>query len=215
VNARDVNSFAQVARELTGTLVEVIAAAKQEQLPTAAAARTLGHAALVQYLGRATETQAPRDVIAWVVDKDLLDPALVSIEPRLLINKRELDELEKVLKDVMTAGMSAQVSGRDFFTALQASACLCCCGRIRQVQSMAELVPEFLLGLPYKSPLMALTPSLWASWTEQQQNEFLEGIEARIHLYQTMLDASDKWVSLHAGDAPDEFVYPISLDSLP
>src|SRR5262249_49767105 len=98
VSKQDPNAFAQVTKDLGGTLVDVLADAKKGQLPTAAAARTLGHAALDQYLGRATEPQAPRDVIAWVVDKDLLDPALVSLEPRLLITRRDLDELRKVLQ---------------------------------------------------------------------------------------------------------------------
>jgi serine/threonine-protein kinase PpkA len=242
VSAQDPGAFTEVARELAGTLVDVIATAKKGQLPTVAAgtpppaatppavaptpgptqpaqavARTLSHAALVQYLGRATEPQAPRDVVAWVVDRDLLDPALVSLEPRLLINRRELNDLRRVLQDVMTAGRQSQLSGKDLFTALSSGICCAYRGqsRIRREQTMAELVPEFLQGLPYKSPLMTLSNSLWASWSQEQQDEFLEGIEAKIPLYQTILDASDQWVRLHTGDALDEYVYPLALEALP
>ena len=62
---------------------------------------------------------------------------------------------------------------------------------------------------------MTLTNSLWASWTQQRQDEFLDGVDAKIHLYQTIHDASDKWLPLHDGDAPDEYIYPLALESLP
>jgi serine/threonine-protein kinase PpkA len=233
VNGLDVNAFTQAARQIADRLVQVIAEAKKGQVATVAVVTTpgsaqpspveklassVGHAALVEWLGRATETKAPRDIIAWTVDKDLFDPALPSMEVRLLINKRELDELRKVLQDVMTAGRTGQIGGEDFFKVLQTTAATVARGeqsRIRQARSMAELVPDFLQGLPYKSQLMALTNDLWASWSTDQQDDFLKGVEAKINLYATIHDTPDKWIQLHQGDAPDEFVYPIALDSLP
>jgi hypothetical protein len=80
---------------------------------------------------------------------------------------------------------------------------------------MAELVPDFLQGLPYKSQLMALTKELWASWSTDEQEDFLKGVEAKIKLYAAIHDTPDRWIQLHPGDAPDEFVYPLALESLP
>jgi serine/threonine-protein kinase PpkA len=206
----DMNAFAQAARQIADRLVQDIAAAKKGQVPTAAAVTTpgsaqpslvekmassVGHAALVEWLGRATEAKAPRDIIAWAVDKDLFDPALQSMEVRLLINKREIDELRKVLQDVMAAGRKGQIGGEDFFKVLQTTAATVARGeqsRIRQAQSMAELVPDFLQGLPYKSQLMALTNDLWASWSTDQQDDFLKGIEAKISQYAAIHDMPDK-----------------------
>jgi hypothetical protein len=232
VNGLDVDAFAQNARQIAEQLVQIIDNAKKGQAapapatPAPGAAQLspgetigrVGHAALVEWLGRATETKAPRDIIAWAVDKDLLDPALPSMEVRLLINKREIDELRKVLQDVMTAGRKGQIGGEDFFKVLQTTAATVARGeqsRIRQAQSMAELVPDFLQGLPYKSQLMALSNDLWASWSTDQQDEFLKSVEAKINLYAAIHDTPDKWIQLHKGDAPDEFVYPLALDSLP
>jgi serine/threonine-protein kinase PpkA len=62
---------------------------------------------------------------------------------------------------------------------------------------------------------MALTNDLWASWSTDQQDEFLKSVEAKINLYTAIHDTPDKWIPLHKGDAPDEFVYPLALDSLP
>jgi hypothetical protein len=219
VNEWDPNAFAQVVRELAGTLVEMIAEAKKGPLSMADAARNVSQAGLVQFLGREMETQAPRDVIAWVVDKDLLNPALVSLEPRVLINRRDLDEFRKVLQEVMVGGRRAFGPGGGlFFTALQTTVALVARGyqsRMRQWGGMVDLVPEFLQGLPYKSELMALSYNQWNSWSLDQHDEFLQGIEAKIHLYQTILDASDQWIQLHAGDTPEQWVYPLALDALP
>jgi serine/threonine-protein kinase PpkA len=62
---------------------------------------------------------------------------------------------------------------------------------------------------------MALTTDLWASWSTDQQDDFLKGVEAKINLYAAIHDMLDKWIQLHKGDTPDEFVYPIALDLLP
>jgi serine/threonine-protein kinase PpkA len=182
------------------------------------AVRNMGRAALVEWIGREVGAKAPRDIIAWAVDKDLFDPALPSMEVRLLINKRELDELRKVLEDVMAAGRKGQIGGEDFFKVLQTTAATVARGeqsRIRQAKSMAELVPDFLQGLPYKSQLMALTKELWASWSTDEQEDFLKGVDSKIKLYAAMHDTPDRWIQLHPGDAPDEFVYPLALESLP
>jgi serine/threonine-protein kinase PpkA len=233
VNNLDVNAFTQAASQIADRLVQIIAEAKKGQVapapegstpgpgqpsPPETVASRVGHAALVEWLGRATETKAPRDIIAWAVDKDLFDPALPALEVRLLINKRELDELRKVLQDVMTAGRTGQIGGEDFFKVLQTTAATVARGeqsRISQARSMADLVPDFLQGLPYKSQLMALTNELWAGWSTDQQDDFLKGVEAKINLYAAMHDTPEKWIQLHQGDAPDEFVYPIALDALP
>jgi serine/threonine-protein kinase PpkA len=119
---------------------------------------------------------------------------------------------------VMAAGRAGQISGGDFFTVLQTTAATVARGeqsRIRQASSMAELVPEFLLGLPYKSQLMDLSNSKWAAMSTDEQDEFLKVVEAKMSLYGSIHDTPDKWIQLHPGDAPDEFVYPLALESLP
>jgi serine/threonine-protein kinase PpkA len=233
VNARDVNAFDQASRDIAGVFVESEAQAKKGQAIAAAApttpgsaqpstpkelARSIVRAAQVEWIGRESGAKAPRDIIAWAVDKDLFDPALPSMEVRLLLNKRELDELRKVLQDVMAAGRKGQIGGGDFFAVLQTTAATVARGeqsRIRQASSMAELVPEFLVGLPYKSQLMDLSNSKWAAMSTDEQDQFLKVVETKINLYASIHDTPDKWIQIHPGDAPDEFVYPISIEALP
>ena len=176
-------------------------------------------AALVRWIGSQTGAQAPRDIVAWVVDKDLMDPAIQSLEVRLLINKRQLDSLKTVLSDVMAAGRRGQIGGEDFFAALQATAATAARdpNQIKNAQSMAQtgLIPEFLLNLPYKSQLMDMTNELWSSWSMDEQDEFLDQLDAKIKAYQAFHDDPRLWVALNQGDEPDDQVYPIALDLLP
>ena len=75
-------------------------------------------AAAVKWLGAREGVEAPRDIEAWVVDKDLQDSSRQSLEVRLLLSKAQLDALSTLLKDVLLAGAQNQVSGEDFFSSL-------------------------------------------------------------------------------------------------
>ena len=119
----------------------------------------------------------------------------------------------------MAAGSAGQVSGADFFESLQATAAAAARepDQIKNAESLlqAGLVPEFLVGLPYESRIMAMNNELWASYSRDAQDRFLNDLRAKIQLYQTIHDSPEEWISLNQGDDPDEHVYPISLEMLP
>ncbi len=176
-------------------------------------------AAFVQWIGSQTGAQAPRDVVAWVADKDLLTPDVQSLEVRLLVNKRQLDSLRETLKTILAAGRKGQISGEDFFSSLQAVAATTARDpdMIKRAKSLSQsgLVPEFLAGLPYKSRIMDMSSELWSSWSVDEQDLFLADVEARIKAYETIHDAPEGWVQLNKSDDPSEYVYPITLELLP
>jgi uncharacterized protein YciI len=176
-------------------------------------------AAFVQWIGSQAGAQAPRDVVAWVTDKDLLTTDIQSLEVRLLINKQQLDSLRETLKTILAAGRKGQISGEDFFSSLQAAAASTARDpeMIKRAKSLAQsgLVPEFLVGLPYKSRIMDMTNELWGSWSVDEQDMFLADLEARIMAYETIHDGPEGWVQLNKSDDPSEYVYPISLELLP
>lgn len=182
-------------------------------------AERMFQAALVEWIGSQADAKAPRDIVAWAVDKDLTTPAIQSMEVRLLINKRQLDSLNTVLSEVMAAGRRGQIGGEDFFSALQATAASAARtpDQIRNARSLVQtgLVPEFLTGLPYTSRLMDMTNELWASWSIDEQDQFLNELEARMKAYQAIHDTPEGWIALSPGDEADENVYPISLELLP
>ncbi|GJQ57799.1 MAG: hypothetical protein SCALA701_06000 [Candidatus Scalindua sp.] len=176
-------------------------------------------AAFVKWVGKMSEARSPSDIEAWVVDKDLIKPDIPSLEVRLLINKRQLDSLKTVLSDVMSAGRGAQFSGEDFFSALQATAATTARDpdKIINAKNMVQtdLLPEFLVGLPYKSRLMEVQFELWSSWSVDAQDEILNELDGKIKAYQSIHDTPEGWIQLNQGDDPDEHVYPISLELLP
>ncbi len=182
-------------------------------------ANEMVRAALVDWLGKEENVQPPRDIVAWVTDKDLTDPAIPAMEVRVLVNKNQLDSLRTVLQEIMAAGRRGQIGGEDFFTALQSTSATLSVTpeQIRMARTLGDtgLIPEFLLDLPYKSRIMSMNDDVWSSWSVDQQDEFLNDIDAKIMLYSALHDNHQGWVQLNEGDDPDEFVHPISLEMLP
>ena len=189
------------------------------QTKTSEIANQMFHAALIKWIGSQTEAKAPRDVVAWSIDKDLENPDISSLEVRLLINKRQLDSLANVVKSVTDEGFKGQISGEDFFTSMQAAAGSIARdpNMIKHAKRMADtgLVPEFLEGLPYKSQLMAINNELWNSWSSDEQSAFLNALDTKVEAYRKIHDSPEGWIALNKGDDLDEYVYPISLDLLP
>ena len=232
-DARDLEGFTRATNAIAEEFVGIVAAAKQGQVAATASkppanpsspspdaraiAANMGHAALVEWIGKETEAKAPRDVTAWAVDKDLIDPSIQALDVRLLINKRQLDSLKTVLGQVINAGRRGQIGGESFFTALQATVAMAARNpeQIKNAASMKDLIPEFLDGLPYQSKLMAMSNDLWASWSTDEQDEFIRELDAKIQYYAAIHDTPGGWIQLNKGDDPDEAVYPIDINMLP
>ena len=176
-------------------------------------------AALVQWIGSQAGAKPPRDVVAWVADKDLTDTTKQSLEVRLLINKRQLDSLATLLNDIIKAGRKGQISGDDFFTSLQAASAVASRDpdKLKNAKALGQsgLVPDFLSGLPYHSRLMDMSNELWGSWSPDEQDNFLNELDARIQTYKKLHDDPQGWVKLNEGADADESVYPIPLELLP
>ncbi len=206
----------------TQTRTTGVAGAEESEAPEPTAkdlAFQMVKAAMVEWVGKQSGAKAPRDIVAWATDKDLIVPDIQAMEVRLLINKRQLDSLNTILKEVMAAGRRGQIGGEDFFSALQATSAAASRdpNLIKNAKIMADtgLIPEFLAGLPYKSSLMSMNNDLWMSWSVDEQDEFLNELEAKIQAYQSIHDRPEGWVALTPEDDPDEHVYPVSLELLP
>lgn len=184
-----------------------------------ALAKQMVKAAMVDWIGKQSGAKAPREIVAWATDKDLINPEIQAMEVRLLITKQQLDSLNTILKEVMAAGRRGQSGGEDFFTTLQATSAMASRdpNLIKNAKTIADtgLVPEFLSGLPYQSKLMSMNNDLWMSWSIDEQDEFLNELESKIQAYQSIHDRPGGWVALSPGDDPDEHVYPVSLELLP
>jgi hypothetical protein len=137
----------------------------------------------------------------------------------VLLRKNEVDSMAKVLDSVVTAGVRGQVTGQDFFQALQsvAASAVSSPDQIRNARNLAAtgLLPEFLEGLPYESRLMKMDPATWNSLSIDSQNEILEQVRAKITFYENTLRDTSRWVAFNAGDDEDDKVAGVPLEQLP
>ncbi|SFV63709.1 PpkA [hydrothermal vent metagenome] len=210
-------AFSEDAKEVD--IDSVIAKDVDDNSSAKALAKNMFRSALVEWIGSQGDTKAPRDIVAWAIDKDLENPSIPSVEVRLLLNKRQLDSLATTLDSIITAGTQGSVSGEDFFSLLQATTAMVSRdpNMIRQAKRMTDtgLVPEFLMGLPYQSQLMAMDNELWDSLSVDEQTEFVDSMSSKVDAYRRIHDSPEGWIRINPDDDPDEYVYPISLDLLP
>lgn len=176
-------------------------------------------AAVVQWLGKAQGIEAPKDITAWVTDKDLVDPSAQALKINMLLTKNQLDSLVTGLKATLEAGVRGSLSGARFFDELQATSAAAAVkpDQIRNAKRLADtgLIPQFLDGLPYTSEVMDLNDEIWDSWGETRQDDFLKTVEAKVAYYESLHDSPDAWVELAKGVDEDDKVTPIPLARLP
>ena len=90
---------------------EAVAAATPEE-KMAQIAQCIGYAAQLEFVGSEKNTQAPRMLEAWAVDKDLVSLSegkpTEALSVTVLLNKRQLDSLAYQLQTVVDAAKSAR-----------------------------------------------------------------------------------------------------------
>ena len=177
----------------------------------------LWEAALVEYVGKAAEP--PKDVIAWALDRDLVNPADRSLEVRVLVTRQQLSSLVQALDHVVQAFMRAEVTQMQFFDALQAVSGQTL-KRPEDIGRSAKLVesgllPAFIQSLPYKSDVLSLDDERYASMTAEQRSALEWNLLGKLQQYRTINEQVDAWVRLAEGDPDSEKVYPLHLDYMP
>jgi hypothetical protein len=182
-----------------------------------ALAEQLWDAALVEYVGRVAEP--PKDVIAWALDRDLINPTDRSLEVRVLITRAQLSSLLQALDSVVQAFMKAEATQAQFFDALQAVS-----GQtLKRPEDIAGatklaasgLLPAFIQSLPYKSDVLSLSNEMYASMTAEQRSALEWNLLGKLKQYRTINEQVDAWTRLAEGDPDSEMVYPLHLDYLP
>lgn len=177
--------------------------------------------AYVDWLARQKDTAQtpPGNVQSWVIDRDLKDPAQRPMDVVVLLRKNEVDSMAKILDNIVTAGIRGQVTGQDFFQALQsvAASAVSSPDQIRNARNLAAtgLLPDFLEGLPYESRLMKMDPATWNTLSIDSQNEILEQVRAKITFYENTLKDTSRWVAFNTGDDEDDKVAGVPLEQLP
>ena len=181
------------------------------------ATHDIAGAALVEYLGR--DANPPKDIIAWVLDRDPTNPAIRALDVRVLVDKRQLSDLISALDQVIRAMDRAKTSQMDFFDALQgvSSQTMKNPEGISQSKTLVEsgLLPAFIDSLPYKSEVQSLNAEMYASMTAEQRAALESSLRAKLQQYRDINEQVDGWIRLNDTDPDINKVYPLHLDYLP
>ncbi len=187
----------------------------------------LGYALRMRYLQRSQGGAVPEVFNAWLVDRDFQDPALPTLDVRVLLTRDQLSDLQHVLKQVLIAAEEGLLSPRNFLNDLKSlSATLSrdpdeMPGSTRATSAggsnLADLgyMREYIEDLPYTGEVMSLSLEDWADWPAKRQLEFTHRLERKIRYYQALHNHTDLWISLDGGPITGDAVFPIALEMLP
>jgi len=224
------DAFAPHVEEVAQRIAERLAATKTQSAvepaarpvtspgaePSRQAFDSIFDAALVEYLGR--EAEPPKDIMAWVLDRDLTDTTVPTLDVRVMITRRQLNDLLVALDTVMKAVARAEASQQQFFDALQAVAAQTAKApeRIPSARALkdAGLLPAFIESLPYQSDILTLSEERFGAMIADERYKLIQSLRAKMEQYRR-INESDHWISLNEGDPAISHVYPLSLDSLP
>jgi hypothetical protein len=188
----------------------------------AAIAENLAANALVEYLGSAA--QPPRDITAWIMDRDLINPddlLNVPVEVRVLLKKRELNDLIIAMESTLKAFKRAQLTGMQFFDALQGVLTQAVKGgekiNVQDAKRLSDsgFMPDWIASLPYRSALLEMSNELWESLAAEDRSKIEYETEAKLKLYQEINENTDLWIAFDERDAAIDHVYPLPLATLP
>jgi hypothetical protein len=206
-----------VQQAMDGRVAETLEAAEGELAETTAL-DTL--AMQLAYLGRLQDERAPDVFKAWIADRSLEDTTKTAVEVRLLITKNQLNTLRDVLREIVDAGEATRTDSAAFFDQVRGALAAMARGdesRLvdAQFETLGGALGEFLDGLPYRSPMMELTPERWLNTSSVEQRVILDRLRSRLRLFERVHDDPANWTELYEGAPPGETVYAMPLSFLP
>lgn len=237
IAAKNHDEFERGVKEVTKALSEIITMARQgnvqqiiQNVPTAIPdtqdagekgeqmATALAAAALIDYLGK--EATPPKDITAWVMDRDLTDPDKQALEVRVLLKKTELNDLIQALEIVQKALKRAMITQMEFFSALQGVVAMTTQDKDITFEGAkrvadAGLLPSWIESLPYKSEILEMSEEMFEGMSADERNQLEDSVDSKLELYRKINENSDLWIVLDERDASDDYVYPLPLSALP
>ncbi len=228
VEAGDPAKFENDVRRMARALVEQVKAPDKALSAQAGkgdavqqSVDAVGRAMVLSYLGRQQGVKSPPMFEAWAMDRDVGTRVLPSFIVRVLLTKNQLSDLQATLRAVLAAGEKGQLDPSSFFDQLRSAAVAMGRDPSKLGQGKAKtleqagLMGEYLDGLPYQSPLMAVDLQGWTNMGVGRSQEILDTVKSKIALYQRFHDDVDRWVKLNPAASDGDRVYPVPIDALP
>lgn len=181
----------------------------------------LGKAMQLAYLGEIKGSKAPAIFKAWISDKDFAKSTIATAEPRILLTKSQLSDLNDIVSKIAHAANDGLISSNDMFDQLRSIAAAMGQdpNKLKANNSVKiadlGLLGEYLDDIPYKSEVTSLDEETWKSMSGLEQEKFIRNLHSKIRYYQKCNADVDRWISLSEGSDVRENVYPIPLEMLP
>jgi serine/threonine-protein kinase PpkA len=187
----------------------------------------LGYALRMRYLQDTAGGKTPRIFNAWVLDRDLRNPEMPSLDVQVLLTRDQLSDLHDILKQVLNTAEEGLLSPSNFLNELKSLAATVTrdASQLGETtattagagNSLADLgfMREYIDDLPYTGEVMGLSLEEWDAWPASDQIDFLHRLEAKINYYRALHDHTDLWVSLDGGPVDGDSVFPIAIEMLP
>ena len=229
-------AFGPVVKKLTTEFATQIADLLKGNAPAAAApapqespkgiVQNLLKGAVVEWVSARSEVDGelpapPRDITAWVLDRDLADPAIQSLEPKILLTKNQLSDLKIRLSRIVDQAKNAQIMNEDFIKKLKETALAQTQAGQKQTgaggggQSKVEVLPKYLLKLPYRSELMSYSSDYGQKMTNDQLEQLIHSLESKVSYYQELHDNPSKWSPLNDKSSESDYVTAVPMSQLP
>ncbi len=147
---------------------------------------------------------APAFLAGWASDRDMIDPARVTLEVSVFLTRNQLSTLDKQLDAIVGAFRSGGDDPQAFFNNLQVLAAEMSTDpdavRADDRLAVQTLMPTFLQNLPYKSEVLRLDRDYWSSLSNSLREEFIENIEAKQKIYRDTFDQTNLWNDFGSDD---------------
>jgi serine/threonine-protein kinase PpkA len=179
--------------------------------------RVVAEAVRLAYLGRVEETRVPDVVRSFASDSDFADPAVATLKLRVLLTRNQLSDLADSLQTIVREGLAHRIDEQALFGQLRIALATAARDpqRIARATKFADLLGEYLEGLPYHSGLLNISETDWVAMGGIAQREVISTVETKLRLFKEYDAQRDLWVDLSGTHNPGEMVFPVPVDDLP
>src|SRR5262249_15019479 len=214
------NAILEVSTEWRDRLLKLYADRVAQLPPRGASSNPFTEAvraAPLEFIGNGAER--PKDITAWVLDKDLTNLARRAFDIHVLVTRKDLDELTDGLQKLIEAYEGNKLTNEGFFKTLQAITTLRGLdgGDVSKATILAKtsLLPRWIDPLPYKSEITSMKFSDFEEQSADKSQQLQAKLRSLVTTYRAIQERQESWVKLNEVMRYEDYVYPLLLDNLP
>ncbi len=197
----------------------------------------IGYAQRLIWLGKCEDNKPPSVAEGWIADSAIgakvnRSRNLRAFEPRILLARKEMDQLAEALAAVREAADKGSGGPGAFFNriggllglSISDPGLVSTIGKggkrsksvAKKYDVLGDFLPSFLLRTPYQSDFLTITQADWVGTSAIARRDWKDKIDVAISTLRIYFNKPESELyKLHPSAAPSEWVYPILLSDLP